>query len=184
MEIESLSYAAIELQPRNFDFGTGHGHTWRYREAVKCEDCGTIVEMSGGPPECRNCGNGYLYAEGPMMNTWWPLPDSVSSPNVDSAQLLGLPLCIVEGTPGIGLALTGGGMDLSWEITEAYIRLGYYPPATIRLPRLAGMRASERNLKIVKALTKSLEAVKSRAVSQLSDLSDLIGRLENEVTDE
>jgi hypothetical protein len=44
--------------------------------------------------------------------------------------LRGLPLCIIERLDGEGyeLALTGGGMDLSWEICEAFVRLGFLPP--------------------------------------------------------
>ena len=55
--------------------------------------------------------------------------------------LVDLPLCIVYliEEEAYFLALTGGGMDLTWQICEAYMRLGYLPPTHFsRLPRYAG----------------------------------------------
>ena len=55
------------------------------------------------------------------------------------------------------LALTGGGMDLSWEICEAYLMLGLYPPAHFcDLPRMAGRGDNERDRMIVRACMESV----------------------------
>lgn len=68
-------------------------------------------------------------AEGPMMNYWYPCPAAGDDPVVAAARLASLPLCVVEVDGEWGLALTGGGMDLTWSIVEAYVRLGQLPPA-------------------------------------------------------
>jgi hypothetical protein len=41
---------------------------------------------------------------------------------------------------GFGLALTGGGMDLSWQICDAFVAAGYLPPFHFcrGLPTMAG----------------------------------------------
>jgi hypothetical protein len=66
-------------------------------------------------------------SEGPMMSYWYPF-ELPGEPEACAAVLVGLPLCVVEVDGVAGLALTGGGMDLSWEICEAFIRLGSLPP--------------------------------------------------------
>ncbi len=65
----------------------------------------------------------------PMMNYAYPihLDDAAGA----QATLMGavVPLCVVEIGGDPFLALTGGGMDLSWSICEAYVALGLLPPA-------------------------------------------------------
>lgn len=92
------------------------------------------------PRKAKDCTN-TLYNEGPMMNYRYDIDSRrVGGPREAAAALARLPLCLVvfEGNDEY-LALTGGGMDLSWEICEAYMRLGYLPPAHfIDLPGMAG----------------------------------------------
>lgn len=92
------------------------------------------------PASAKDCDN-RLYNEGPMMNYRYDIDTRrVGGPRAAAAALARLPLCLVvfEGNDEY-LALTGGGMDLSWEICEAYMRLGYLPPAHfIDLPGMAG----------------------------------------------
>lgn len=97
-------------------------------------------------PECDNVGLDAreLGAEGPMMNYYYPLPHS-STAYDDMARLLAdTCLCVVSFSDGRrdGLALTGGGMDLTWEVCEAFVRLGYLPPVhfAANLPKMAGGR--------------------------------------------
>jgi hypothetical protein len=89
--------------------------------------------------EDDGCGGG---PEGPLMNYFYLLerggpygrtPDLAQW----AAKLDGLPLCAVELDGDYGLALTGGGMDLSWEIAEAHLRLGYRVPTWVNLPAMA-----------------------------------------------
>lgn len=87
--------------------------------------------------------------EGPMMSYAYPLPSlGDADDEYDAAdRLRDLPLCIVRRDPGgypgeasdFELVLTGGGMDLSWEICEAFTRLGFLPPAHFaELPAMCG----------------------------------------------
>lgn len=77
-------------------------------------------------------------AYSPMMSYAWPIPGC----DLDGANALRLALdgeCMtlvsIDGEPH--LALTGGGMDLSWSIARSYVALGYWPPATLTLPDFA-----------------------------------------------
>lgn len=82
-----------------------------------------------------------LYNEGPMMNFRYSVDvRRVGGPEEAAKAIYSLPLCIVDlNHGGYYLALTGGGMDLTWEIAEAYMRLGYLPPTFCHdLPRYWG----------------------------------------------
>ena len=81
----------------------------------------------------------------PCMNVRWPLPDYRGTPEEAQSILecdVGRvrPGCVIvtliDGEPF--LALAGGGMDMSDQIVAAYVALGYYPPACVRLPRFHG----------------------------------------------
>lgn len=84
----------------------------------------------------------------PVISAVWPFGNDDAPRGVDLAEgqalLSDLPVCLVHWvdlaeTPRVGLALTGGGMDLSDRIAEAYVRLGYLPPAALApLPDFAG----------------------------------------------
>lgn len=77
--------------------------------------------------------------EGPMMNYYWPLGHSLReiatcAPLVEVAwKVRSLNLAVVEFNDFYALALTGGGMDLSWEIAYGYVQLGYMPPLGLSL---------------------------------------------------
>lgn len=76
-----------------------------------------------------------VYSDGPMMNYWYPLDVSSDFDPVEAAaKIAHTNLCVVLVGDDYGLALTGGGMDFSWEIALAFIRIGYYPPAWITDP--------------------------------------------------
>lgn len=68
--------------------------------------------------------------EGPMMNYWYPFESITDQDEATgaAAKIADLPLCVVEVQGSYGLALTGGGMNMSWYIVGAYVRLGYLPP--------------------------------------------------------
>lgn len=135
---------------------------------VECPDCEgdpncvTCVEGSGFLA-CKECdGMGWQETEDsaddwmPMMNYLYPLPDRFELPDDWRDALYNTTVVIYEGKPY--LALTGGGMDFSWEICETYIRLGYLPPAHFAdLPNMAGRGDSERDHMILAACRRSLE---------------------------
>lgn len=91
---------------------------------------------------------------GPMMNYAYPLPlrgEVDAHAAIDKLNNC----CIVRFIDGphdgeYFLALTGGGMDLTWEICESYIALGFHPPEHFasKLPRMSDRGASERDLRI------------------------------------
>ena len=88
------------------------------------------------------------------MNYWYPA--RIKDCEAAAKELAHLPLCIVEFKDGTtGLALTGGGMDLSWEICSAFLSLGFYPPVHFRLPAMCGRGLSEHDLLIAEACKES-----------------------------
>lgn len=92
-------------------------------------------------------------ADGPMMNYFYPVSDYTPGDMRDwAAKVADLPVCVVEIGDERGLALTGGGMDLSWGIAEAYVRLGYYPPVWLDLPAMSGRGESAKDRAIASAL--------------------------------
>ena len=103
----------------------------------------------------------------PMMNYLYPI--EVDDPEQAQSVLYRahLPVCVVvvkdNGEWQPYLALTGGGMNLSWEICEAYMRLGFLPPVHFcDLPAIAGRGQSGRDQWIVQACLRSVEAMRIR----------------------
>ena len=189
--VRSLSCEAIDAKPRSFDFSIGVGETWEYYEAVECEVCGEIVTGFGGEEEHCNVVResdctGYVCADGPLMNYWYPLPDSfLKMIAIDEAakKLVGVNLCIVEklDEDEYGLALTGGGMDLSWDICEAYMLLGFLPPVHFcKLPHFAGMKLTKKNAWIMAGCTRSLQVSIADNAWMKKDLKRLRAELKNE----
>lgn len=82
-----------------------------------------------------------------------------------------LPLCVVELDDEMGLALTGGGMDLRWEICEAYTRLGLLPPVDMcELPGMADRGESEGDRYIIAACKRSCELLRRWIAHTMMDL--------------
>lgn len=160
----------------------------------ECDECGEVVVGIGGDRHCDYDANsdceGYVQGgEGPMMNYYYPLPDfemKWANPNDAAKAIADLPLCLVEFTgnedyshEGWALALTGGGIDMSWRICEAYIRLGFYPPVHFcELPKLAGKGKSEEDQVIVAACIKSCEGMEIRMRRVIHKLNDFVMRYE------
>lgn len=106
----------------------------------------------------------------PMMDYRYPLPNFDDKLNkmemdevkeaVDKAGNMTLVKDLVN--EEYYLALTGGGMDLSWDIAKGHINLGYLPPAHFcrRMPRMAGMTDTEENMDVIDVCRQSLHAQK------------------------
>lgn len=102
--------------------------------------------------------------ENPMMNYYYPahLSDGSYGLSPEDAQFIlsvnHLPLTVVTIKDGRdemqpALALTGGGMDLSWEICEAYCRIGQVPPMNFwDLPNMAGKGGSIDDLWVMECI--------------------------------
>lgn len=112
----------------------------------------------------------------PMMNFAYPIAGLSCSPEEAQAKLCGRPVVVVilDGEPV--LALSGGGMDFSWEICEAYCRLGMRPPLEFcRLPRMAGRGESERDRAIIAACYESATIAESWAKMEADRLAEMMG---------
>lgn len=129
-------------------------------EDERCED------YEEGSARCPECGEWVEYDnEGPMVNYRYPvggLTVSQAQAAVDDGALAGLPLCLVEYDGEPFLALTGGGMDLSWEICQAYVNLGYLPPVAFcsDLPNMGDARVRPE---VVRAGAQALSIARDRA---------------------
>lgn len=190
---KTLSCDAVDSKPRDIDWREALGEDmegWRAFESFECDDCGGDVVVSVlGEDEHRNIEPeiyddvedvdvenecpGYLNFEGPMMNYWYPV--KIDDCEEAARAIAHYPLCVVEFQDGqTGLALTGGGMDLSWEICGAFVALGYLPPLHYcDLPEMAGMKWNERNERIVKACKESAECASRWAEGKITRLENL-----------
>jgi len=181
MDPKELTTDAIDSKPHDIDWREALGEDcegWRYYEAIECDECGETVVCSfpgeehrhlDNETECQEC----LYAEGPMMNYWYP----VALDDVEEAAraIVRTNLCVVEFEDGqTGLALTGGGMDFSWEICAAFIALGKLPPAHFcNLPAMAGKHREPGWREVVAACKRSLEIQTDRLQCRKDDLDRL-----------
>jgi hypothetical protein len=112
-------------------------------------------------------------AEGPMMNYWYPVESIDDDADAVSAAIAidGLPLCVVRVGNDYGLALTGGGMDLSWDICAAYVATGSLPPAHFAdLPSFAGGHGERPE--VAAAMIRSLRITAERAQRALTRLTE------------
>jgi len=180
LKVEGLYCSSINIEVREFDFSTGYPEQWDYLEVQKCDSCGGIysnhdencrnpdVDEDDEPKVCEYGGSNDI-PEGPMMNFLWGFGDI--SPQFDEStarKIIDVNMCLVfiEDEDKTYLALTGGGMDLSWDIAEAYIKLGYLPPAKISLPNLAGTDPNSDNNKLIIAAMKESYRVQAMWAEQ------------------
>jgi hypothetical protein len=177
--LKDLRTDGIEAKSQDFDWQDNPaedigddktGTPWSFVEAVECETCGGVVVLDngGGNEEHKDVQHedddgeritceGYVsLAEGPMMSYWYPV--GISDVHDAARAIADLPLCVVTVGGQTGLALTGGGMDLSWEICEAFIRIGQLPPSSFSdLPGMAGRGTSPRDRYIMRACLKTFD---------------------------
>jgi hypothetical protein len=127
-----------------------------------CE-CQDAIDAKIGWLTCEECeGAGSVEIEDgdrwfPMMNYYYPIPDDSFEPPEDPWNKLDN-CTIVRIGEQYALALTGGGMDLSWEICRTFVNLGYYPPVHFcNLPEMAGRGESEGDLELVRICREAAE---------------------------
>jgi hypothetical protein len=163
-KVTDMSCAAIDIKPISYTWmdhqvGDGVGE-WEWWEAVECQKCGKFdsCNSGGGDTHDRNgtskCHGQLAESEGPMMSYYYPLPSFPDDIHKACLAIKHLPLVIVQfegDDDNAALALSGGGMDLSWEICEAFMRLGYLPPTHFELPRICGRGTSSRDRWIARA---------------------------------
>jgi hypothetical protein len=153
-----------------------------FYEAIRCDKCNKIVILNSSfnrgdqhkyIDQHTKCNGNVSLAEGPMMNYWYPC--KIGDNEIAAKRIINLPLCVVEVNGFSGLALTGGGMDLSWEICEAYMRLGYLPPAHFarELPAICDRGTSKKDRWIIQGCRRSLKCEINFAKNGLSHLKNL-----------
>jgi hypothetical protein len=113
----------------------------------------------------------------PVADYLHPLDARIDAAELQGALVLGrLPVRVVYydfgGGVNLALALTGGGMDLTWELVEAYMIAGQLPPAALarRLPHMSGRGASADDRAIIAACYESLRIAAMRAEYDRDDL--------------
>lgn len=170
--VTELKFGADNGGSVQYDWSEGFDEKWQSWEAALCRTCGTLSTGECENEECEAYGTEVKTFEGPMMNYYYPFdPLSAFDPNEAAKALANLPLCVVQVDETWGLALTGGGMDMSWEIVEAFTRIGLLPPAWIRLAAMADKYRDERTQYIIAALRRSLTAARDRIDYDLRDLA-------------
>lgn len=182
--VDELSAGSLSVGSVNYDWSSGYPDEWTFVQVPDCPQCGDDerVNFVDGYWCCYGKDGDHewgweiedQYTEGPMMNYYYPIDSFVISHHDSiygaAMRLKGLPLCIVDFQTGdawsgrYGLALTGGGMDLSWEICEAFMRLGELPPTHFAdLPGMAGRPRNEVDAWIVRGCLRSFEVAHERA---------------------
>jgi len=199
---KDFSGDAISAVPRDVDWPDLFARdAIEYYEGVHCEGCNQVVVV--GSAQQGDCDHnallnetkssqeidfdvdeevcsGYIgTSDGPMMNYFYPCP--IKNAEDAASKIADLPLCVVylRDTDEYGLALTGGGMDLSWEICEAYMRLNFLPPIHFcNLPRMATDYTKRRRW-VVAGCKKSIWVGIHRHKWMLEDLKSLQKWYEN-----
>jgi len=198
VDVETLSLACVDAVPIPFDWSYGFPDRWQSFEVGTCwaknnQPDGHPTDVNGrcDHPDCAGYELEDDSVEGPMMNYLYPVADCVYDVGHDcftafdeaSALLIvGLPLCVVlfeddeDGppSPSDGIALTGGGMDLSWEICEGYVRLGHCPPVHFcDLPVMAE-RFTDRHRLVIDAMRRTVQHTVTRGLRR----GDRLDRIE------
>jgi hypothetical protein len=163
---KNLYCDTVDVKPIYFDFGKGYMETWE-------------VPLNLTEQEQEN------EEFSPMMNYYYPLPnlfvhDMKTLFGEDWAtkikkQLSNTTLIYFLNDETYALALTGGGMDFSWEICESFINLGYLPPFHFcELPNMAGIQYNTAKVKrIIRACKRSCDIMTMRATRTKKHIKSL-----------
>ncbi len=111
----------------------------------------------------------------PQMNYAYPLPGLEKNPELYQNEIaFATSCCLVMLDDEPVLALTGGGMDLSWDICQAYTILGLLPPLHFasNLPKMMGMSYLE-NRKTLEACQRTAEIAVRWAQNAVAGLNRL-----------
>lgn len=111
------------------EYGFGGDHDLSTEEGLA--DAVEAFEQSDSFHEWRD-------ANEPMMNFLWPCEPAYGTTKEKAAQLIaehGGATCLVsyehEDETHVGIALTGGGMNLAHDIAAAYVCMGHAPPLAV-----------------------------------------------------
>lgn len=162
--VKDLYCDFVGSEPTNYDFGEGYAERWE------------LVYPEGWDFNSDERSEDEI---SPMMNYYYPIKlDRVNS-SEEGAHILdkfGGNICLVYFTESedYAMALTGGGMDLSWDICEGYMLLGYLPPIHFcDLPNFAGMKLTAKNKWILNGCLRSCQVSMYQAKNLTRDLKAL-----------
>jgi len=116
--------------------------------------------------------------EGPMMAVWYDCAAIGGDEITAAAKIHNLSLCVVQVEENYGLALTGGGMDMTWDIVAAYVALGQLPPIRFarNLPAMAGAGKSDEDRRSIAACLRSLRAEAENLTREANRLEENAAR--------
>jgi hypothetical protein len=144
----------VTAKPQYFDLSTGEYAYWL---SVACDNCGKVFVSETGLGACPVCDQ-EPEIDGPINNYIYPISvERIGGAEEAALAVKGLSLCILEHNDQHYLALTGCGMDMSWDIAEGYMRLGYLPPSHFAdLPLFAGMQLNRTTRWVLAGMRRSL----------------------------
>lgn len=180
MEIKSLRTDYIELKPVNHDWSVGYTENWdlvypdfsEYElsdlERV-AEDCGIDLNdyetdnEDFDKEELEEAISEYFQENPhelePMMNYYYPIVHEVEPGKLQALILdKASGLVVIEVNNSYALVLKAGGMDMSWEIVQAFTLMGFLPPTHFaELKQMAGRGDSDEDKRLIKACMRSLK---------------------------
>jgi hypothetical protein len=186
--IKDLSCAAIEVKPMDYDWSEGYGERWElvYPDVSDWSDAECRRWLRDNSNSHASDENGLQETVAqfmqddpsgfePVMSYAYPLPEYHGDLGKDQAKLDKACACVLVTIDNEAyLALAGGGMDLSWDICEAYMLLGYLPPVHFcRLPRFGGMKLGAKERWILAGCRRSCQVLKRWIGGRLRDLAQL-----------
>lgn len=118
----------------------------------------------------------------PAMHVFWPITRDVEEETLEEWSFLirSLPLVVVEIGTVAGFGMTGGGMDMTYSIAEAYVRCGWQPPRELR--DVPWEPESPDNRWTAVAMWKSQRAAWMNAASAVERLEEKVGEWLTEET--
>ena len=175
LKIDDLYLDAVDVLPVPFEW---HNRPWDQPHPPEHHH-----EKGDSCAECYGLESWSEELDAPVMHYYYPLPNFVDgplSPANGQAALWAAPVNVTMIWDSVedvwALALTGGGMDYSWDICHAYILMGYAPPLHFcDLPDFAGQDvANEPFWSVVKACLISLETAETRIGQRRKGLLNLM----------
>jgi len=113
----------------------------------------------------------------PMINFLYPLPGLNMDPSTAQVRLIGFNVVVVLVDEKPFLAPSACGVNLSWDVCNAYITLGYHPPISFSdLPDM-GLSPDRKEIAIIAAMITSVERARSHQSQAISCLRDLEAQL-------
>jgi hypothetical protein len=150
MTNEPLSYELIDERAMKYEWDFSYATDWEI-----------ALPLTESEQENREFA--------PLMDFVYPLGIDFKVPEDFRDRLVNMTIIRI-GDRDLFLALTGGGMDMTWDICQTYINLGYYPPVEFcRLPAMAGRGSSSNDQVTIGRCNDALKAMIIRCQSRIDE---------------